>query len=76
MTIRNLAEVGAHLEEAYNSLPGEPSTKAEQYETYEMLAIQILDSEYMNYSEGVLEEYLLQFLKLKQDTLDERPKRR
>ena len=62
MNIRSLAEVGARLEEAVS---GDTSTPQELYERYEMLAIQILDSEFDNYADGILEEYLLGYLNSK-----------
>lgn len=62
MTIRNLAEVGARLEESVLSLPGEVSSPTDLYEQYEMIAIQILDSEFDNYAEGGLLRYLEGYL--------------
>ena len=56
---RKLAEVDVRLEEAVAALPGEPADPAELYDRYEMVAIQILDSEAEEYTPGVLEEYLL-----------------
>ncbi|MBK7729681.1 MAG: hypothetical protein IPJ33_14635 [Gammaproteobacteria bacterium] len=44
MTIRTLAEVGARLEEAVRSLPGDGH---DLFDRYEMVAIQILDSEFL-----------------------------
>jgi hypothetical protein len=58
MTIRSLAEVGVRLEEAVARLPGEPDSPEEHYERYEAMAIAILDSEFNNWPEGVLEEHL------------------
>ncbi len=62
MKIRDPAEVGARLEETVLALLGEHATDAEKYETYERVAIQILDSEFMDYPTGELEAYLLEFL--------------
>lgn len=64
MTNRNLAEVGARLEKAVIDLQGQslPATPTEKYEQYELFAIQILDSEFEDFNEGILEEYLLAFL--------------
>ena len=58
MTIRTLAAVGARLEKAVSALPGEAANPADLYDRYEMLATQILDSEFEDYLDGVLEEYL------------------
>lgn len=69
MTIRSLAEVGARLEETALKLSGDLNS-ADTYETYESLAIQILDSEFDNYGDGILEEYLLAYLKLKRMELN------
>jgi len=64
MTIRSLAEVRARLEEAVNALPEGPTPLA-QYECYEMIAIEMLDSEFELYQEGLLEDYLKVYLHLK-----------
>ena len=53
-----LAEVRARLEEAVAALPGVATDPQELYDRYEMVAIEILDSEYMNYPEGELEQLL------------------
>ena len=66
MTIRNLAEVRARLEEAVAGLPGEPADAADLYDRYEQVAIQILDSEFADYPAGLLQEYLMTLLYLKQ----------
>jgi hypothetical protein len=66
MTIRSLAEVGARLEKAVAGLPGRPTSPQDEFDRYEMLAIQILDSEYMDYGPQVLREYLMTRLYLKQ----------
>ena len=58
MTIRNLAEVGARLEEAYGLLPGEPADANEAFARFESVAIAILDSEHGDFIPGQLEEYL------------------
>jgi hypothetical protein len=44
-------------------------TPQEQYVLYEAIAIQILDSEFDEYEEGVLEEYLVTFLDKKVKSL-------
>jgi len=65
MTIRSLAEVGARLEKAVSALPGEAATPANLYDRYEMLATQILDSEWEDYQDGMLEKYLMTYLTLR-----------
>jgi hypothetical protein len=66
MTHRDLAAVGARLEEAAQLLPGEPADNAENYDRFESIAIAILDSEYADFPAGVLKEYLHTRLYLKQ----------
>lgn len=66
MTIRNLAEVGARLEKAVKALPDEPAGPADLFNRYEMVATQILDSEFADYTPGLLQEYLMTVLYLKQ----------
>ncbi len=66
MTIRDIAEVRARLEEVVANLPGEPADATEQFDQYEQVAIQILDSEFGNYTPGMLEEYLMTLLYLRQ----------
>ena len=58
MTHRDLAAVGARLEEAVQLLPGVPADNAEVFDRYESVAIAILDSEYTDFIPGLLEEYL------------------
>ena len=65
MTIRSLAEVGARLEEAVTLLPGEPDSPQDLYDRYEEMAIAILDAEFAEHSPGVLEAYLMAYLRLK-----------
>ncbi len=62
MPIRNMAEVGARLEKAAMAILGENASASQRYDTYEMLAIQMLDSEFQDYSDGQLEEYLAAYL--------------
>ena len=64
MNHRGLARVRARLEvlEAQLSAIEGPSSPQEIYERLEGLAIAILDSEYMEYGNGELEEYLLNLL--------------
>ena len=58
MTIRSLAEVGAHLEEAYGLLPGEAAGPADAFVRYEMLCIAELDAYHDQFAPGLLQEYL------------------
>ena len=66
MTIRNLADAGARLEEAVAGLHGEPADAADLFDRYEQVAIQILDSEFADYPAGLLQVYLMTQLRLKQ----------
>jgi len=65
MTIRTLAEVGVCLEEAVSALPGEPASATDLFDRYEMIAIQILDCEHLDFPTGQLEDYLKTYLHLK-----------
>jgi hypothetical protein len=62
---RELSEVSVRLELAYANSKEEAMTPQEQYVLYETIAIQILDSEFDEYEEGVLEEHLMVFLESK-----------
>lgn len=62
MTICSPAEVGARLEEIVTDLLGKEADPLERYLHYEMIAIEILDSEFGDYPEGILEEYLQGYL--------------
>ena len=64
MPIRDLAEVGARLEETVRSHPD-----GDLYETYEMVAIAILDSEHTDYPPDELRAYLAHFLESKRNEL-------
>jgi hypothetical protein len=66
---RELSEVSLCLEQAYARSKEEAMTQQEQYDLYESIAIQILDSEFDEYEEGVLEEYLAAFLDKKVKSL-------
>jgi hypothetical protein len=66
MTIRNLAEVRARLEEAVAGLPGEPTGPADLFRRYEMVAIQVLDASHTEFYKGILSEWLMSFLYMKQ----------
>lgn len=62
MTKKSLADVRVRLEKSFNELAKESATSKEKYELYEYLAIQILDSEFDDFEEGELEEFLADFL--------------
>ena len=66
MTIRSLTEVGVRLEEAVTALPWRADDPSELYDQYEMVAIQILDSEHHLFREGELANYLAAILKVKE----------
>ena len=66
MNIRNLAEVGTRLEEAIMALPEKPTGPAYLFEKYQVVVTQILDSEFADHPPGLLEEYLMTRLYLKQ----------
>jgi hypothetical protein len=59
---RDLSEVSVRLELAFANSKDDAMTPQEQYDLYETIAIQILDSEFDEYEEGVLEEHLMVFL--------------
>ena len=60
-----LAGALSRLEDAVARLPGSASTPAELFDLYEQIAIQTLDSEYMNFDDTVLERYFRAFLEMK-----------
>jgi hypothetical protein len=62
---RELSEVSVRLELAFANSKDDAMTPQEQYDLYEAIAIQILDSEFDEYEEGVLEEHLMVFLESK-----------
>lgn len=61
MCISELTEVAARLENSYLAFE-ETDDLQEMYDRYEMLAIQILDSEFDNFPDGVLETFLQGYL--------------
>ena len=65
MTNPKLLEVGARLEKTIQELIDKGLAPGDLYSAYEMVAIQILDSEFENYPEGELEQYLKDFLDTK-----------
>lgn len=62
MTNPKLLEVGARLEKTVKELIDIGLGSNDLYGTYEMVAIQILDSEFEDFPEGELETYLTEFL--------------
>lgn len=54
-----LEKIGARIETTARRLCGDNPSPEKLYAAQEMLCIQILDSEYMNYPEGVLESFLV-----------------
>jgi hypothetical protein len=70
MPIGSTAEEGLRLrlEETVKGLPGAGTDLAghDLYDRYEMIAIQILDSEHMEHPPGALQEFLESFLHAKQ----------
>ena len=70
MPIRDLAEVGARLEETVRTHPdGDLSDPCRLYQSYEMVAIAILDSEFTDYPPDELRAYLAHFLESKRHDL-------
>ena len=61
MTTPDLPEVGARLKEAVERLAAARPVD-DRLQLYEEAAIAILDSEFMNYPEGQLEAYLMNYL--------------
>jgi hypothetical protein len=63
MTIRDIAEVRARLEEAVAGLPGEPASPKDLLDRYEMVGTQIIDSEFMDYEpDGALIELISAYI--------------
>jgi len=60
MKTRSLQEVGDYLGE--RAKPDQSQSPQEQYDHIEMLAIQVLDSDFDLYPEGKLEGYLRSYL--------------
>ena len=63
---RDIAAVRARLEKAVTALPGEPADAAELFDRTEQVAIQILDSEFEDYTSGSLQELLMSYLYIRQ----------
>ena len=66
MNICSLAEVRLRLEQVVAGPPAPGTNAADLFDRYEEIAIQVLDSEFSNYTPGALEEYLQTYLYLKQ----------
>jgi hypothetical protein len=64
-TPATLQGVRVRLEEAAALLPGEPGSPQELYDRLEEVAIAILDSEHTEWPTGMLEEYLMLWLRLR-----------
>ena len=62
MTNPKLLEVGARLEKTVQELVDKGLASSGLQSTYEMLGIQILDSEHQDFKDGELEQYLKDFL--------------
>mgnify|MGYP000710585753 CR=1 FL=1 len=62
MSNPKLLEVGVRLEEAVHDLDSEPLSNEELYEKYQQIAIQILDSEFVDFPEQILETFLQGYL--------------
>jgi len=62
--VRTLEEVLAYIEEQQANAHHSQSPQ-EQYEQIEMLAIAVLDSEFDLYPEGVLQNFLMDYLATK-----------
>jgi hypothetical protein len=61
-TIKEITAVGIRLEEAVKALSADADSPKNKYDLIEMLAVQILDSEFDNFDEGILAQYLLNYL--------------
>ena len=62
MTNPELSQIRAHLEASAESILERNPSKKQIYDAYESIAIQILDSEHMDFPPGVLEQYLCNYL--------------
>jgi hypothetical protein len=65
MTNPKLLEVGVRLEKAVQALVDRDLIDMDLYDAYEMIAIQILDSEFEDFQDDELELYLIAFLETK-----------
>lgn len=62
MTNPKLLEVGVRLEEAVHNLESDSLPNEELYEKYEQVAVQILDSEFSDFPDQILEAFLQGYL--------------
>tara|TARA_R110002072_G_scaffold69450_2_gene168258 strand:- start:420 stop:659 length:240 start_codon:yes stop_codon:yes gene_type:complete len=62
----DISRVRCRLESAVSHLPDEPTSPADLFDRYEMVATQILDSEFEDYAPGMLQELLMSFLYVRQ----------
>jgi len=67
MKTRSLQEVGDYLGE--HAKPDQSQSPQEQYDHIEMLAISVLDSEFDLYPDGVLQDFLMDYLDTKRRQL-------
>jgi len=65
--VRTLEQVAAYIDEHSNAHPSQ--SPQEQYEHIEMLAIAILDSDFDLYPEGILQDFLMDYLETKRRQL-------
>ena len=64
---RTLEEVAAYIDKHSNALPSQ--SPQEQYIHLESLSIAVLDSQFDNYPEGVLQDFLMDYLASKRKLL-------
>jgi len=64
MTNKSLRSVRARMEEALDRSGCTPKDGQGYFDTAEYLAIQMLDSEFMDFEEGILENYLRIWLEM------------
>jgi len=67
MKTRSLKEFATFIDQHSNALPTQSAE--EQYEHHEMLAIAVLDSEFDHYPDGVLQDFLMDYLATKRRQL-------
>jgi len=67
MTVSSLAEVAAYIDEHSNAHHSQ--SPEEQYIHLESLSIAVLDSQFDNYPEDVLQEFLMDYLATKRKQL-------
>lgn len=67
MSVRTLADVATYIDKY--SIARTSQLPQEQYEHFEMACITVLDSEFDNYPDGVLESFLMDYLATKRKQL-------